>query len=505
MASGKSHSQHAFPLLFVFLFLMHNVQVHPRTIWYNCSKANSCQTYVIYRTAAPNFVDLAAIGDLFGVSRLAIAKTSNLSLLNSTLLPHQPLLVPIKCSVNTISYATVNYTMREGDTLFVVSSQNFQNLVTYESVLDVNPTIYDVRNISAGKNVVFPIFCKCATPSQLVKYLITKGGSTLGLGWASVSITNTAPPKILPLLITYVFQPNDTLRAVALRFGTTEKLILEINGDDILPRDAIFIPVSRLPNLTLITAPPPPPPPPPHHHVVVSERKGFVLWLGVGLGICGLLLALTCGVLCSGKGQFKRILEGIRNEEVNHHHQMIKLKADVAGCLGKYRVFKIEELRKATNGFDDGFIIKGLVYRGSIDNEIYAIKKIKWDAHEELNILQKVNHGNLVRLEGFCIDPKDSSCYLVYEYLENGSLYSWLHVEKNKRLSWNTRLRIAIDVANGLQYIHEHNRPKVVHKDIKSSNILLDSNMRAKIASFGLAKSGQNAVTMHIKGTRGYT
>ncbi|GKV42251.1 hypothetical protein SLEP1_g49678 [Rubroshorea leprosula] len=115
-----------------------------------------------------------------------------------------------------------------------------------------------------------------------------------------------------------------------------------------------------------------------------------------------------------------------------------------------------------------------------------------------------VNHGNLVKLEGFSIDPEDANCYLVYEFIENGSLHSWLHENKNEKLNWKKRLRIAIDVANGLQYIHEHTRPQVVHKDIKSSNILLDSNMRAKVANFGLAKSGCNAITMHIVGTQGY-
>lgn len=118
--------------------------------------------------------------------------------------------------------------------------------------------------------------------------------------------------------------------------------------------------------------------------------------------------------------------------------------------------------------------------------------------------LLKVNHGNLVKLEGFCIDPKDANCYLIYEYVQNGSLHSWLHTNKIEKLSWKTRLRIAIDVANGLQYIHEHTTPRVVHKDIKTSNILLDANMRAKIANFGLAKSGCNAITMHIVGTQGY-
>ncbi|XVF38333.1 hypothetical protein REPUB_Repub20aG0092300 [Reevesia pubescens] len=178
--------------------------------------------------------------------------------------------------------------------------------------------------------------------------------------------------------------------------------------------------------------------------------------------------------------------------------------ADVSDCLDKYKVFKIEELREATDYFTETCLIQGSVYKGSIDGDIYAIKKMKWNACEELKILQKVNHGNLVKLEGFCIEPEDRNCYLVYELIENGSLSSWLHENENEKLNWKTRLRIAVDVANGLQYIHEHTRPRVVHKDIKSSNILLDSKMRAKIANFGLAKSGCNAITMHIVGTQGY-
>lgn len=120
-------------------------------------------------------------------------------------------------------------------------------------------------------------------------------------------------------------------------------------------------------------------------------------------------------------------------------------------------------------------------------------------------MLQQVNHTNLVKLEGFCIEPDAGTCYLIYEYVENGDLHSWLHDPAHAQtLDWRTRLRIALDLAHGLQYIHEHTWPRVVHKDIKSSNVLLDAKMRAKIANFGLAKSGCNAVTTHIVGTQGY-
>ncbi|KAL2900314.1 Serine/threonine receptor-like kinase NFP [Bienertia sinuspersici] len=247
-----------------------------------------------------------------------------------------------------------------------------------------------------------------------------------------------------------------------------------------------------------------------------------------------------------GKGGRREVLKGLEQN---------MLLADVSETLDKYKVYEIDELKKATNGFDERCVIQGSVYKGCIDGKLFAIKKMKWNAYEELKILQKVavmvvfcwcymvvkndegkrllvlwlkvvvnmvclvvvmgwgnnvsggevwvNHGNLVRLEGFSIDPEDGSCFLVYEYIDNESLHSWLHENKGK-LNWKTRLRISIDVANGLQYIHEHTRPQVVHKDIKSSNILLDTNMRAKIANFGLARSGCNAITMHIVGTQGY-
>ncbi|KAI3469678.1 hypothetical protein Pfo_026341 [Paulownia fortunei] len=488
---GKSN--YVFPLICLFLFCcshnLYHVQAQPSTTGYNCTasqSANSCETYVFYRAMAPDFLDLASVGDLFSVSRLMISNPSNISSPSSPLVPDQSLFVPIKCSCNTvnssitISYAGLNYTIRSGDTFYFVSTQKFQNLTTYQSVEVVNPTFEPTR-LNIGDVIEFPIFCKCPNSSQLQNQVI--------------------------YLISYVFQPSDSLSAVASRFGSTEQSIIEVNGNNIQPLDTVFVPVSRLPNLTQPIVPLPPVAP------EKTERKGAIIGLGIGLGICGLLLILVCGTWYYREGLMKRKERKYRDEEKQQVQkggkgflkaEEVNLMADVSGCLDKYKVFGIEELRAATDGFDDKWIIQGSVYKGCIDGEWYAIKKMKWNAYEELKILQKVNHGNLVRLEGFCIDPEEANCYLVYEYVENGSLHSWLHENKTEKLSWKTRLRVAIDVANGLQYIHEHTRPKVVHKDIKSSNILLDSNMRAKIANFGLAKSGCNAITMHIVGTQGY-
>lgn len=450
----------------------------------------TCQAYAFYRATSPNFTDLGSIGDLFGVSRLMISTPSNISSPSSTLVDNQPLFVPLTCSCNpvnstfgSLSYSNITYTIKSGDTFFLVSTISFQNLTTYPSVEVVNPTLV-ATNLSIGQDAIFPIFCKC--PDNRTS-----------------SHSN--------YIISYVVQPSDNVSSIASRFGADEQSIFDINGDTLYDYDTIFVPVRQLP---VLSQPAVAPSPPPTGNGSGDDRKGTVIGLGVGLGIVGLLLFLVSGVWLyrefvmrerfDEEGQQKQKQEQGKVYLGGKKDMDVKLMANVSDCLDKYRVFGIEQLVEATDGFHQSSLIQGSVYKGEIDGDLFAIKKMKWNAYEELKILQKVNHGNLVKLEGFCIDPEEANCYLVYEYVENGSLYSWLHEDKNEKLNWKTRLRIGIDIANGLQYIHEHTRPRVVHKDIKSSNILLDSNKRAKIANFGLAKSGMNAITMHIVGTQGY-
>ncbi|XP_021763327.1 serine/threonine receptor-like kinase NFP [Chenopodium quinoa] len=492
-------------ILLLILNKIHHSNSQPtinkkHTFGYTCNTNTSqypCQTYVLYRPKPPDYLDLASIADLFNVSRLTISEPSNIANPSFGLNPDQPLFIPISCGCNpvrnqtlkSISFANMTYNIKPADTFYYVSSNHFGNLTTYETTMIVNPTL-DIFNLTIGSNAYFPIFCKCPNTTQL--------------------------RNRVNFLVTYVFQPNDSLSSIASLFRVTRQSIVDVNGDDINPYDTIFVPVSKLVKLNQ------PPGVPTNQTVVVSttidhDHKGVVVGLSVGLGVCVLLLVLVSGLLVyrevdNRKKSKERDFEGIKQGKFGKQgseRRIVKqleqnlLLADVSDTLDKYKIYEIDELRKATNGFDEKNVIQGSVYKGFIDGKFHVIKKMKWNACEELKILQKVNHGNLVRLEGFSIDPEDASCYLVYEYIENGSLSSWLHENKGK-LNWKARLRISIDIANGLQYIHEHTRPQVVHKDIKSSNILLDANMRAKIANFGLARSGCNAITMHIVGTQGY-
>ncbi|GAB4843291.1 hypothetical protein Ancab_013256 [Ancistrocladus abbreviatus] len=481
--------------IFLFFSLSSTSLAQPTTTGYNCSTATNattntaasypCHTYVYYRAQSPDFLDLAAVGDLFSVSRLMISEPSNISSPSSPLIADQSLLVPISCgcnfvpNVSSLSYANLTYTIKKDNTFYIVSTQKFENLTSYQSVEVVNPSLVPT-NLSIGVNAIFPIFCKCPNETQLAN----------GVNF----------------LISYVFQPSDNLSSIAAKFGTTVKSVIDANGiSKFQSYDTVFVPVSKLPQLDQ---------PPAVASVPYSKtyRKGAIIRLSIGLGFCVLLLILVIGLLVYRENLFKKRRKDFEWQKQQNFGKggrgflrdfEVNLLADVSETLDKYRVYEIEELREATDGFDERCVIQGSVYKGSIDGQLYAIKKMKWNAYEELKILQKVNHGNLVKLEGFCIDPEDATCYLVYEYVNNGSLHSWLHEGNRGKLNWKMRLRIAIDVANGLQYIHEHTRPQVVHKDIKSSNVLLDAKMRAKIANFGLAKSGCNAITMHIVGTQG--
>uniref|UniRef100_A0A0D3H2N5 Protein kinase domain-containing protein n=1 Tax=Oryza barthii TaxID=65489 RepID=A0A0D3H2N5_9ORYZ len=180
----------------------------------------------------------------------------------------------------------------------------------------------------------------------------------------------------------------------------------------------------------------------------------------------------------------------------------------VAGItVDKSVEFSYDELSNATQGFSIGNKIGqggfGAVYYAELRGEKAAIKKMDMQAtHEflaELKVLTHVHHLNLVRLIGYCIE---SSLFLVYEFIENGNLSQHLRGMGYEPLSWAARIQIALDSARGLEYIHEHTVPVYIHRDIKSANILIDKNYRAKVADFGLTKLTEVGGTSMPTGTR---
>ncbi|KAK8947447.1 putative serine/threonine-protein kinase [Platanthera zijinensis] len=187
--------------------------------------------------------------------------------------------------------------------------------------------------------------------------------------------------------------------------------------------------------------------------------------------------------------------------------------------LGWGHWFTLRELEMATGMFTDDNVIGeggyGIVYHGVLpDSTQIAVKNLlnnRGQAEREFKVeveaIGRVRHKNLVRLLGYCAEGAHRM--LVYEYVDNGNLEQWLHgdVGPQSPLTWKIRMNIILGTANGLMYLHEGLEPKVVHRDVKSSNILLDTQWNPKVSDFGLAKllgSERSYVTTRVMGTFGY-
>ncbi|URE27874.1 leucine-rich repeat receptor-like protein kinase [Musa troglodytarum] len=179
------------------------------------------------------------------------------------------------------------------------------------------------------------------------------------------------------------------------------------------------------------------------------------------------------------------------------------------------RSFSFDELRKLTNGFSKANEIGsggyGKVYRGLLpDGQTVAIKRSTKGSMQggaefktEIELLSRVHHRNLVDLVGFCFDKGERM--LVYEYITNGTLRDCLSGRRSVKLDWRRRVKIALDSARGLAYLHEHANPPIVHRDVKASNILLDDHLTAKVSDFGLSTfvldSEEGHFSLDVKGT----
>ncbi|GKV50310.1 hypothetical protein SLEP1_g57022 [Rubroshorea leprosula] len=190
---------------------------------------------------------------------------------------------------------------------------------------------------------------------------------------------------------------------------------------------------------------------------------------------------------------------------------------ELVGIGPRPNTFSYAELRAATDEFspsnklgEGGF---GPVYKGNLsDGRIVAVKRLSVASYQgksqfvtEIATISVVQHRNLVKLYGCCIEGNRR--LLVYEYLENKSLDQALFGNKDLHLDWPTRFRICLATARGLAYLHEESRPRIIHRDVKASNILLDAELCPKISDFGLAKlydDKKTHISTQVAGTIGY-
>jgi serine/threonine protein kinase len=238
--------------------------------------------------------------------------------------------------------------------------------------------------------------------------------------------------------------------------------------------------------------------------------------IGVGFGALFLLIGLW---------QLYKVFKRRRNERLRERYFKrnggLLLQEQLSSGevhVEKVKLFASEELDKATDHYNVNRMLgqggQGTVYKGMLaDGKIIAVKKSKIldegnlrQFINEVVILSQINHRNVVKLLGCCLETEVP--LLVYEFIPNGTLSQLLHSPSDELpFTWEMRLRIATEVAGALSYLHSAASIPIYHRDVKSTNILLDDKYRAKVADFGTSKSvtiDQTHVTTLVQGTFGY-
>nr|XP_015634954.1 probable LRR receptor-like serine/threonine-protein kinase At1g56130 isoform X3 [Oryza sativa Japonica Group] len=225
-----------------------------------------------------------------------------------------------------------------------------------------------------------------------------------------------------------------------------------------------------------------------------SSTSKTVVIVAVAIGVTILGLVALVGIFLWRKKRRKLSLE----------------QQELYSIVGRPNIFSYGELRSATENFSSSNRLGeggyGAVYKGKLmDGRIVAVKQLSQTSHQgkkqfatEIETISRVQHRNLVKLYGCCLEGNNP--LLVYEYMENGSLDKAL-------FGWPARFEICLGIARGLAYLHEESSIRVVHRDIKASNVLLDANLNPKISDFGLAKLYDDKMThvsTKVAGTFGY-
>ncbi|KAM6602338.1 hypothetical protein CsatA_021947 [Cannabis sativa] len=242
-----------------------------------------------------------------------------------------------------------------------------------------------------------------------------------------------------------------------------------------------------------------------HHHDLNKRILIALIVSSTFLG--GLLLFLSCFWIY--RHRKLRHSNGKSQKEKEEASKGLSLSSAMVGFSssrmgssrkGSVAIFDYQTLEAATNKFGRSNVLceggSGIVYKALLDEKVLvAVKKVDItttgsDAERKFNNevkwLSKIWHQNIIKLLGYCIHNKTR--FLVYEMMQNGSLETQLHgPTQGSALTWHLRLKIAVDVARGLEYLHENCNPPVVHRDLQLCNILLDSNFSAKLSHFGIA------------------
>ncbi|KAL0699801.1 hypothetical protein Bca4012_055923 [Brassica carinata] len=247
-----------------------------------------------------------------------------------------------------------------------------------------------------------------------------------------------------------------------------------------------------------------------------TDYEWAQIFLGTTIGFLCILLLVTC---------IQQRMKHRKNAELRQHFfeqngggMLIQRLSGAGPSNVDVKIFTEEGMKEATSDYDDSRILgqggQGTVYKGILpDNSIVAIKKARLgDSSQveqfinEVLVLSQINHRNVVKLLGCCLETEVP--LLVYEFINSGTLFDHLHGSLfDSSLTWEHRLRIAVEIAGTLAYLHSSASIPIIHRDVKTANILLDENLTAKVADFGASRlipMDKEQLTTMVQGTLGY-
>ncbi|KAL3614968.1 hypothetical protein CASFOL_040629 [Castilleja foliolosa] len=445
----------------------------------------------------------------------------------------------VKPQSNQRCDALASYYIWEGSNLTFISTV-FST--TIANILSYNPQITNQDLINSGTRLIVPFSCDSifhGFPAHQFAYQVRSGNSYLTIaqlfysnlttvdmmrafneyGDASIPIGaqlnvtvncscgDARVSRDYGLFVTYPLRPGQSLSGIASGFGLPESLLQDYNPGVDFRRGygLVYIPGRDRSG---------------NYRRLVSSSSGISGGAIAGISVAaiiGAILLLVCFYFVFYRRRKSRAGSSfLKDQRIDNNSNGFDITESESGRLvdnalalkgitvDKSVEFMYEELAEATNNFSisnkigqGGF---GAVYYGELRGEKAGIKKMDMEATKEflaeLKVLTRVHHVNLVRLIGYCVED---SLFLVYEYIDNGNLSQHLR---------GKGLQIALDSARGLEYIHEHTVPVYIHRDIKTANILIDTNFRAKVADFGLTKltevGGGSSLQTRLMGTFGY-
>ncbi|GAA0140664.1 hypothetical protein LIER_01970 [Lithospermum erythrorhizon] len=467
-------------VLFLFLLFVSNVSAQSSHINpFNCSQKIKTCSSILYQH---NNLPVDRIATLYSVNTSEIKQINHAN--------QQDYLINVPCSCENVNgtigyfYDTV-YKVQANDTFFNVSSEFYSG-----SAWKVGG---EERSFSLGANVTMHLLCGCVeTDTQIVVTYTVQEGDTIS---DIANLLSAKPDEILKL------NPHLGSGAGFIVVGWLLYVPMELNG---------------IPPLEI------------HEHEQGKKQHKWFIIVGVLSAATFSSMCLVAAILV-GRKRLQKQREDKKKTLLNtsiigsfstQKPQIHKEQAEDMKVFESERpvVYSLEEIAEATRNFDESRKIGtggyGCVYFGEIGNQEVAIKKMRSNNSKaflaELKVLCKIHHINVVELLGYA--SGDGHLYVVYEYVPNGCLGDHLHnplLKGRQPLSWAARIQIAVDAAKGIEYIHDHTKAQYVHRDIKTTNILLDEGLRAKVADFGLAKlvgrtNEDDQIATRLVGTPGY-